>query len=119
MLELENQEAEEGDSITLRCEVSRSRAPVEWRKGGVVLQPSSKYEMRQEGVVLELCIHDLEHEDNGYYTCDVGDQLSTASVAVHGKPVMTAMVQASSNPLRAGTDGFLTSVVLVDVQWIP
>ncbi|KAJ8337402.1 hypothetical protein SKAU_G00386220 [Synaphobranchus kaupii] len=38
--------------------------------------------MRQEGTVLELCIHDLEREDNGYYTCDVGEQLSTASVTV-------------------------------------
>ncbi|XP_061109723.1 obscurin isoform X42 [Conger conger] len=80
--ELENQQAEEGDSIALRCEISRTGASVEWRKGGVVLQPSRKYEMRQEGSVLELCIHDLESEDNGYYTCDVGDQLTTASVTV-------------------------------------
>ncbi|KAG7455294.1 hypothetical protein MATL_G00255020 [Megalops atlanticus] len=85
--ELSNQEAEEGDSVTLRCELSKPGVAVEWRKGGVVLQPSRKYEMKQEGCVLELWIHDLEPEDNGYYTCDAGEQLTTASVTVQEKEV--------------------------------
>ncbi|XP_077101390.1 obscurin isoform X26 [Siphateles boraxobius] len=80
--ELENQNAIEGDSITLRCELSKLVKSVEWRKGGVVIQPSKKFEMKQEGCVLELHVHDLEPEDNGYYTCDAGDQLTTASVTV-------------------------------------
>ncbi|XP_058878961.1 obscurin-like isoform X15 [Acipenser ruthenus] len=80
--ELQNLEAEEGSTATLRCELSKLGVRVEWRKGGVVLQPSNKYEMKQRGSVLELLIHDLEPEDNGYYTCDTGEQLTTASVAV-------------------------------------
>ncbi|MGH0174100.1 UNVERIFIED_CONTAM: hypothetical protein FKN15_071392 [Acipenser sinensis] len=80
--ELQNLEAEEGSTATLRCELSKLGVRVEWRKGGVVLQPSDKYEMKQRGSVLELLIHDLEPEDNGYYTCDTGEQLTTASVAV-------------------------------------
>ncbi|KAK7123436.1 hypothetical protein R3I93_021760 [Phoxinus phoxinus] len=86
--ELENQNAIEGDSITLRCELSKLVKSVEWRKGGVVLQPSKKFEMKQEGCVLELHVHDLEPEDNGYYTCDAGDQLTTASVAVQEVEVL-------------------------------
>lgn len=82
--ELENQKATEGDSIALRCELSKPGIRVEWRKGGVVLQPSKKHEMKQEGCVQELHVHDLEPEDNGYYTCDAGDQLTTASVTVQG-----------------------------------
>lgn len=82
--ELENQNAIEGDSITLRCELSKPVKSIEWRKGGVVLQPSKKFEMKKEGCVLELHIHDLEPEDNGYYTCDAGNQLTTASVTVQG-----------------------------------
>ncbi|MGH0164440.1 UNVERIFIED_CONTAM: hypothetical protein FKN15_072699, partial [Acipenser sinensis] len=80
--ELQNLEVEEGSTATLRCELSKLGVRVEWRKGGVVLQPSDKYEMKQRGSVLELLIHDLEPEDNGYYTCDTGEQLTTASVAV-------------------------------------
>ncbi|KAG1944395.1 obscurin-like protein [Pimephales promelas] len=86
--ELENQNAIEGDSITLRCELSKLVKSVEWRKGGVVLQPSKKFEMKQEGCVLELHVHDLEPEDNGYYTCDAGDQLTTASVTVQEVEVL-------------------------------
>ncbi|CAM4723719.1 unnamed protein product [Leuciscus chuanchicus] len=86
--ELENQNAIEGDSITLRCELSKLVKSVEWRKGGLVLQPSKKFEMKQEGCVLELHVHDLEPEDNGYYTCDAGNQLTTASVTVQEVEVL-------------------------------
>ncbi|KAJ8408221.1 hypothetical protein AAFF_G00264490 [Aldrovandia affinis] len=85
--ELENQQAEEGESVTLCCEISRPGAPVEWRKGGVVLQASGKYEMREDNCVLTLCIHELERDDHGYYTCDAGDQLTTASVTVQEREV--------------------------------
>ncbi|CAL8280430.1 unnamed protein product [Lota lota] len=83
--ELKSQQAEEGDDITLSVELSRPGVHVEWRKGGMVLQPSMKYETRREGCVRELCIRSLETEDSGYYTCDAGDQLTTASLAVQVK----------------------------------
>lgn len=82
--ELQNQDATEGDDITLRCELSKPGVRVEWRKGGVVLGPGKKFQMRQDGCVQELCIQNLEPEDSGYYTCDAGDQLTTASLAVQG-----------------------------------
>ncbi|XP_065810254.1 obscurin isoform X2 [Labrus bergylta] len=86
--ELKNQDAVEGDAVTLHCELSKPGVRVEWRKGGMVLQPSKKYEMKQEGCVEELCIRNLEPEDSGYYTCDAGDQLTTASLAVQVKEVV-------------------------------
>ncbi|KAF1383754.1 hypothetical protein PFLUV_G00135120 [Perca fluviatilis] len=85
--ELKNQDTIEGDDVTLCCELSKPGVCVEWRKGGIVLQPSMKYEMRQEGCIQELCIRNLEPEDSGYYTCDAGDQLTTASLAVQVKEV--------------------------------
>lgn len=83
--ELENLDAVEGDMITLRCELSKPGVTVEWRKGGVILQPSKKFQLKMEGCVHELHIYDLKPEDSGYYTCDAGDQLTTASVSVQGK----------------------------------
>ncbi|XP_042353421.1 obscurin [Plectropomus leopardus] len=85
--ELKNQDAVEGDDVTLCCELSKPGVRVEWRKGGMVLQPSMKFGMRQEGCVQELHIRNVEPEDSGYYTCDAGDQLTTASLAVQVKEV--------------------------------
>ncbi|MEE6467486.1 hypothetical protein FKM82_007266 [Ascaphus truei] len=66
---LQNVEAEEGGAARLRCEVSAKKASVEWRKGPEKLQPSAKYEMKQEAAVRELVIHSLEPEDAGEYFC--------------------------------------------------
>lgn len=86
--ELKNQEAVEGEHITLRCELSKPGVTVQWRKGGVVLQSGRKYTMKQDGHVQELRIHYLDPEDNGYYTCDAGAQLTTASVTVQGNTML-------------------------------
>lgn len=82
---LQSQQAEEGGIITLSCEVSKSNAPVQWKKAGKVLQPSDKYEMNQTGPVTELTIHNLNEADAGEYTCDTGDQQTTAAVYVKGR----------------------------------
>jgi len=57
---------------------------VEWRKGGVGLQPDEKYEMRQRECLVELLIHNLQLEDTGEYSCDTGDQETKASLLVKG-----------------------------------
>ncbi|XP_035386466.1 obscurin isoform X5 [Electrophorus electricus] len=86
--ELENQDAVEGDTVTLSCELSKPDVSVEWRKGGVVLQPDKKYELKKDGCIQELHIYDLKPEDGGYYTCDAGHQLTTASVSVQEAEVL-------------------------------
>ncbi|NWH67115.1 OBSCN protein, partial [Geococcyx californianus] len=61
--ELQNTEAEEGGTATLRCELTKPNAPVEWRKGDTALYPGLKYEMKQQGSIAELVICDLELDD--------------------------------------------------------
>ncbi|XP_064495791.1 obscurin [Pseudopipra pipra] len=85
--ELQDTEAEEGGTATLRCELTKAKAPVEWRKGDVTLYPGLKYEMKQQGCTAELAISDLELDDSGIYTCDSGHQQTTAVVTVHALPV--------------------------------
>lgn len=81
---LQSQQAEEGGTVTLSCEVSKSNSPVQWKKAGTVLRPSDKYRMRQEGTLAELTIHNLSEADAGEYTCDTGDQQTTAAVQLKG-----------------------------------
>lgn len=81
---LQNQQAEAGGTITLRCEISKSNVAVQWKKAGTVLRPSNKYKMHQAGSMAELTIHNLSEADAGEYMCDTGDQQTTASVLVKG-----------------------------------
>lgn len=83
--ELQAQEVDEGGTARLCCELSRAGASVEWRKGLLQLFPCAKYQMVQEGVTVELLVHNAEQEDAGHYTCDTGHTQSTARLSVRGE----------------------------------
>jgi len=83
--QLKNEEVEVGGTARLRCEISISKAEVEWRKDGVVLHSSSKYEMWQDGTLRELRVHRLEPSDAGEYSCKAGDETTSARLTVKGK----------------------------------
>lgn len=83
--ELQAQEVDEGATAHLRCELSRAGASVEWRKGSLQLFSCAKYQMVQEGAVVELLVLGAEQEDAGHYTCDTGHTQSTASLSVRGE----------------------------------
>ncbi|XP_052419981.1 obscurin [Carassius gibelio] len=85
--ELQNQEAEEGKTAILCCELSKSGVSVHWKKGTVLLKPSKKYEIKQDGRQLQLCIHELTTQDSGAYKCCVGSLLTTCSVTVKEQPI--------------------------------
>ncbi|KAM6148397.1 obscurin [Erethizon dorsatum] len=80
--ELQAQEVVEGDTVHLRCELSRAGANLEWRKGALQLFPCAKYQMLQEGLAAELQVCGAEPEDSGDYTCDTGLVQSTAHLKV-------------------------------------
>ncbi|KAK7945499.1 hypothetical protein WMY93_001227 [Mugilogobius chulae] len=86
--ELESQSANEGDSVTLLCELSKSGLSLEWRKGELGLCPCAKYDIRQMGPLATLVIHEVDLEDAGLYTCDTGDTQSTAQLMVKAQPVL-------------------------------
>lgn len=82
--ELESQAVDEGDSVSLHCELSKSAVPLEWKKGELGLCPCAKYDIKQVETLATLIIHDVDPEDSGSYTCDAGDCRSTAQLFVKG-----------------------------------
>lgn len=89
--ELMNQEGEEGNNITLRCELSKASADVEWLKGEEVLKPGEKYQMRQIATKMELVIRKAVPEDSGVYFCVCPDQTSKAMVKINGTKLKQAI----------------------------
>ncbi len=83
--ELQNQEAEEGKTVTLHCELSKPGVSVQWKKGTVLLKASKKYEIKQDGCELQLQINELTAQDSGAYKCCVGNLVTTASLVVKGE----------------------------------
>ncbi|XP_062045343.1 obscurin-like [Lepus europaeus] len=82
---LKNEEATEGSTATLRCELSKA-APVEWRKGSETLRDGDRHSLRQEGAVCELKIHDLKVADAGEYSCVCGQEKTSATLTVKALP---------------------------------
>lgn len=81
---LKNQEALEGGSVVLRCELSKTGVPVEWWKGKEHLMPGGRYQMKQDGKIAEMKIANVLPNDAGIYSCITGNHKSSAEVKVTG-----------------------------------
>lgn len=81
---LKNVQVEEGNNLTLYCEISKPGIPVEWSRGGDLLENTDKYQIKQRESALELTIRDVDPGDSGVYTCVCRDQRTKATVKVVG-----------------------------------
>ncbi|KAG6929398.1 obscurin, cytoskeletal calmodulin and titin-interacting RhoGEF, partial [Chelydra serpentina] len=82
MRSLDDVVGEERGVITLECEVSKPKVKPIWKKDNVELTPGDKYEQMQAGKTLCLIVHDLNKDDAGLYTCDIGTDLAKARVSI-------------------------------------
>lgn len=80
--ELQSQEAEEGDTVILYCELSKPGVTVQWKKENSPLRSGLKYEIKQNGCDFELRIKNITPQDKGKYTCSAGTVQTTASLTV-------------------------------------
>nr|2EDL_A Chain A, Obscurin [Homo sapiens] len=83
--DVKNQEAREGATAVLQCELSKA-APVEWRKGSETLRGGDRYSLRQDGTRCELQIHGLSVADTGEYSCVCGQERTSATLTVRALP---------------------------------
>ncbi|XP_030171159.1 obscurin isoform X29 [Lynx canadensis] len=79
---LDDVSAEERGTLALQCEISDPQARVVWRKDGVELVPSDKYDFLHTAGTRGLVVHDLSWEDTGLYTCSVGSEETSSRVSV-------------------------------------
>lgn len=81
---LKNVLIEEGSSATFRCELSKPRHEVEWRRGGdELIENGEKFHMRHRDVHAELKILNATPEDGNIYTCVCEDIETTATLTVN------------------------------------
>ncbi|XP_051944554.1 obscurin-like [Hippocampus zosterae] len=79
---LQSLEADEGSTVTLRCETSEPLVSVEWKKEAQVLTSGDKYRIKQQASANELLITQVVPEDSGDYSCVCGTQTTTACVKI-------------------------------------
>lgn len=82
---LQDLEAEEGETAFLSCKFSKPGVAMQWKKGMMLLKSGSKYEMTQNGLEMHLKIHDLKCQDSGVYKCCIGRMETSASIVIKGK----------------------------------
>uniref|UniRef100_A0A803VDD5 Obscurin-like protein 1 n=1 Tax=Ficedula albicollis TaxID=59894 RepID=A0A803VDD5_FICAL len=79
--------AEEQGDVCLEVEVSHEAAEVQWLKQGILLQPSSKYQLRESGCRRTLTICCLGPADRGTYRCESLHDRTQAKLHVEPRKV--------------------------------
>lgn len=68
------------------CEVTETRATVQWAKDGKDIRKSEKYEISKEERVMKLTVHSVTVQDSGEYSCEViGGATTKAKLEIKGK----------------------------------
>lgn len=88
---LKNQETQEGNSISLQCELSKAGVPVEWWKGDEILRTGERYQLRKKDGTAELLIRKAQAEDSGVYRCVCGEQSTEAHIKVNGRKALSSV----------------------------
>ncbi|TNN80847.1 Obscurin-like protein 1 [Liparis tanakae] len=107
--------------VTLRCDVCKPKADVQWLKDGVELAPSRRFTIRADGVERSLTIHRLTREDSGEYTCESRDDRTAAALRVELPRVVEFLTELHGTTVLEGEDATFKCVVSpedVQLLWL-
>nr|XP_055069179.1 obscurin-like protein 1a isoform X2 [Misgurnus anguillicaudatus] len=100
--------------ITLRCELCKSKADVQWLKDGVEIIPSRRFSIRADGPERSLTIHRIAKEDAGEYACESKDDRTSARVRVELPRVVEFLTELCNTTVMEGEDATFKCVVSPD-----
>ncbi|XP_061633474.1 obscurin-like protein 1a isoform X2 [Phyllopteryx taeniolatus] len=105
--------------VTLRCEVCKPKADVQWLKNGVEVVPNRRVSIRADGVERCLTIHRLTREDSGEYACESRDDRTVARLTVKMPRVVEFLTELQNTTVLEGEDAtFKCMVSPEDVQLV-
>uniref|UniRef100_A0A3Q1FZP8 Obscurin-like protein 1 n=1 Tax=Acanthochromis polyacanthus TaxID=80966 RepID=A0A3Q1FZP8_9TELE len=100
--------------VTLRCEVCKPKADVQWLKNGMEMVPSRRFTIRADGVERSLTIHRLTGEDAGEYACESRDDRTVAKLKVELPRVVEFLTELHNTTVLEGEDATFKCVVSPD-----
>jgi len=77
--------ADEGISVTLRCELSKAGIAAEWMKGDDLLKNGIKHQIRRRETTQEMLLWRPGPGDSGVYSCVCAGQKTSATVTIVGE----------------------------------
>lgn len=85
---LRDRTALQNHRVILECTVSTPRCDVTWYRGDTELDSTDRMEITNDGCCHRLIIHQVALEDEGTYSVEVGEHISTAKLMVEGERVI-------------------------------
>ena len=76
--------ANEKDTITLTCDLSKPNTPCKWFKDNQEIKPSDHAQISYDGYTQQLLLTDVTVDDTATYSCVCGDVSTEATLQVHG-----------------------------------
>lgn len=109
-----------GERATFEIELTKGDALVRWFKDGQELQFSEHVRLSIDGKRQKLKIYDAEPEDVGVYSCQVGQQTSSAKLTVEepGVDFITRLPDVTLVPLNGDAVFVIELSQDVPVTWL-
>ncbi|XP_069010925.1 obscurin isoform X10 [Embiotoca jacksoni] len=108
---LENVVALKGSSLSLQCEINKTKGDVQWLKDGQEIAPSRRHTIRAHGRERSFTIHQIEEEDAAEYSCESTDDRTSATVTVETPRLVEFIAELRNITVCEGEDAVFKCVV--------